>query len=334
MPTEPLVVRIMREFKEALLAEEQEQLLEMARRWLTIERALSGDMLSLAMHIDELRVAGETVSASRLFQLSRYRSLLAQTRVEVLRYADYAEGLIAGKQAEWGALAISNATDAINAAFISAGTVPARFDILPVEAIQSMVGLAGDGSPLSQLLRDSYADAAEGITNALLRAITIGQNPRVTAAEMAEGMSVSLNRMMVTARTEQLRVYRDASRRQMASSGVVEGYRRLCAHDDRVCPACLMAEGRVYPLDEPLDEHPQGRCAQVPIVKDLPRVEWLAGEDWFTTQDEETQRTILGDKYFDAWQGGQFELSAIVSRREDDRWGASLHPTPLSELVG
>lgn len=331
---DPLVVVVMREHKARLLALEQAQMVTMARRWLTVEDALEAAIINLADQIADLQAAGETVSPSRIFQLGRYRSLLAQAEREVKRYVNYADELIADTQADWGLLALDQSVEAITASYVGAGVVPAAFDILPVGAIEDMIGLAGDGSPLKKLLDKSWPEAAQGLTNELIRATAIGQNPRETARRMQDGLTHGLNRMLNIARSEQLRVYREAGRQNYQESGVVSGYKRLAAHDDRVCPACLFADGRHYELDEPLDEHASGRCAQVPEVKGLPAVTWKNGLSWFADQDASTQRSILGPGRYDAWQDGAFKLGDLVSEREDDTWGSSLQPTPLKELVG
>ncbi|MCB0109776.1 MAG: hypothetical protein KDE53_27830, partial [Caldilineaceae bacterium] len=209
------------------------------------------------------------------------------------------------------------------------------FDVLPVAAIENMVGLAGNGSPLRDLLVDSYGVASDGMLNQLIRATALGKNPRVTARAMVrEGLSQSLNRMMVTARTEQLRVYRESSRMAYQASGVVEKHRRLATRDSRTCPACLMLDGEEMELDQPLREHPQGRCTTIPVVTGLPTVEWEKGPDWFRRQPPDVQRSILGKGRYDAWAAGQFDLDQLVSVRQDSTWGDSVQPTPLRDLLG
>ena len=36
--------------------------------------------------------------------------------------------------------------------------------------------------------------------------------------------------------------------------------------DDRVCCSCLALHGTEFPLDETLDDHPNGRCAMIPVT--------------------------------------------------------------------
>lgn len=230
----------------------------MARRWLQLERALEGQIDALAQEVARIRADGGTVTRSMLLSMDRYHRLLAQLQVELARYTQYAADTITTEQQRHAALGIEHAARAIELA--GPRSIVGAFDRLPVEAIQLGAGLMGDGSPLSAYLRATWGDAAEGMTDELLRATALGQNPRQTARRMQDGTTRSLNRMLNTARTEQLRVYRAASREQMAASGVVSGYKRIATHDSRVCAACLMDEGHEYGLDETMPEHNQGRC--------------------------------------------------------------------------
>lgn len=330
----PLVVRVMLSFKAALLAQEAEQIQEMARRWLEIEGALQGSFDALALEIENLRLKGESLPISKVIRMQRYRSLLGQVADQLDLYADYADTRIRNGQVEMIGLGIRNAIESIKAYFATRGRVAGAFDILPVAAIQNMVGLAGDGSPLKKLLRDSWPAAVDGLTNNLIKAITLGKNPNDTARAMRDGFGVGFNRAINIARTEQLRVYRTANLEQYKTSKLVEGYKRLSARDTRVCPACLMADdGTVYPLDVPFEEHSQGRCTPVPVVIGMPVVTWQSGQSWFMAQTPEAQRAMLGPGRFDAWQSGQFALADLVQREDDEVWGTSLRTASLRELT-
>jgi SPP1 gp7 family putative phage head morphogenesis protein len=322
----------MRAFKRQLLAKEQDQMTEMARRWLDLERTLDGKIAALAEEFTRMAAQGTTPTRGKLIQMDRYHALLAQTNQELQKYTNYAEALIEGQQRSYAQLGLQHAFSAIDASVeTAAGT---RFNRLNIDAVEHLVGLAGDGSPLRQLLVDAWPTAAQGMTEALIRGVGLGQNPRVTARQMADGATGSLNRMMNVARTEQLRVYRESSRQAYLASGVVKGYKRLATRDDRVCPACLMADGQRYELGEVMAEHPSGRCALVPIVSGYPAATWQQGPDWFQEQSPDTQRAILGTGRYTAWRAGKFDLDQLVTVKSNATWGDSLQATPLKDLVG
>ena len=118
------------------------------------------------------------------------------------------------------------------------------------------------------------------------------------------------------------------------SSNVVVGYRRLASHDDRTCSACLMADGRVYPLGESFDQHPNCRCVALPIIRNVAPIEYQTGQEWFREQPEATQRTILGKGRYEAWRDGRATLDDMVRRIDDPTWGGSLVPARVRDLGG
>lgn len=323
------VVRVMRQFKRDLLRLERAQLRDMAQRWLTVERRLQAQIDALALEMADRRRDGRTITAEMLLNERRYRELLVQLTQELERYSDYAERTITDRQRQLARLGIDHAENALTVQGVSAG-----FNRLPVESVEAMAGLAGNGAPLRQLLAQSWPLAADGLTNELVTGVALGYNPRKVARLMAQGATGSLDRMMVIARTEQLRVYRFANRESYRTSGVVTGYKRLATHDSRVCAACLMDEGTLYEVGEEMPEHPQGRCTMVPVVEGMRQPTWTAGADWFVQQSPARQQAILGQGRYSAWQAGDFDLDAVVTVKPNLTWGASLQVTPLRELVG
>lgn len=328
---DPAVVVAMRSFKADLLRGELRQMRAMTRRWLQLERALEGQIDALAQEVARIRADGGTVTRETLFAMDRYHRLLAQLQVELARYTQYAADTITTEQQRHAALGIEHAARAIELA--GPRSIVGAFDRLPVEAIQLGAGLVGDGSPLSAYLRATWGDAAEGMTDELLRATALGQNPRQTARRMQDGTTRTLSRMLNTARTEQLRIYRESQRAQYQASGVVTGMRRISARDSRVCLSCLVRDGELLRLDEVMAEHPSGRCSTVPVVEGMPELTWQFGRDWLLTQSPTTQQAIMGKGRYDAWRAGYFGLEDAVRVHHDDVWGDSLQVTPLRELI-
>lgn len=323
------VIRLMRQFKRDLRAGEAAQMQEMATRWQGVERRLSSQIDALAQEMATIARDGGTVSRGVLFNDARYRELLLQLTDELEGYTEYAERTIEDRQRQLARLGIRQAEQAIATQGVRVG-----FGRLPIEAVQGIVGLAGDGSPLRSLLVASWPLSADRLTQELINGVALGYNPRKTARLMAQGMASSRDRMEVIARTETLRVYRHANLESYKASGVVSGYRRLATHDRRVCAACLMDEGHFYELNEEMPEHPQGRCTLVPIVAGVPAPRWQQGPDWFVEQPDATQRDILGKERFVLWKQGQYGLDELVTVKVNAIWGDSLQVTPVRELTG
>lgn len=329
MPDSAVILQ-MRSFKAALLREESQQMRQMANAWLTTERALDGNMAALAERMANVKRDGGTITQGMLFQESRYRILLSQLTDELGKYTRYADRTITDRQAQLARLGIDHAARAIEAQGVAAG-----FARLPVEAVQNMVGLAGNGSPLRTLLTASWPDAAEGLTQQLIRGVALGYNPRKVARMMAQGSTRSLDRMMTISRTEGLRTYRQSSlENYRANRSIVRGHKRIAAFDSRVCPSCLMDSGTFYELDEDFPTHPNCRCSSIPVLFDFPDPIMQSGPDWFREQPEKTQQSILGKERYGAWQAGKFGLEQLVSVRPNATWGDTLRVPTMGELVG
>jgi len=332
-PPTPPVVRLALEQKIELLLQEQGQMDDMARRWLGVESALEAQITALADELARMRDAGKSIEAWRLFELERYRSLLGQAEQQIGRYSSYAGKLISARQEELAGLGIQHATEAIRQSFLSAGgRVGGFFDILPVEAIENLIGFAGDGRPLGTLLRMGWPDAVDGLTQALINGTALGRNPRDVASDMRDGLSQGLDRMLTIARTEQLRAYREAARSQYQASGLVNSYKRIAALD--ACMACIALDGETYDVEELLEVHPNDRCGMIPVVEGLPEIEYESAADRFAELPEDEQRERMGDGAYDLWNSGQISLSDFAVHSESADWGPSIQTATLADLGG
>jgi hypothetical protein len=271
---------------------------------------------------------------SRIYTLQRYKDLVQQIDIEVYNYSEWASEIIAAHQKVYGEVGLLSSTEAIDSILAEFYDPTLTYYKLPVDAIESMVGLAGDGSTLVTHLEKSIADSISGVTQALIQGVTVGENPTVVANWMVDGLSLGLNRALNIARTEQLRVFREATRDSYKQSRIVSGYRRLATHDSRVCAGCLFSEGDFYILEEHFYEHPQGRCALLPEIINVDSIRWQTGQEWFASQDPFIQEKIVGAERLNLWKKGEVQLTDMVSLRENTKWGNSLVPTPLYVLKG
>jgi hypothetical protein len=72
----------------------------------------------------------------------------------------------------------------------------------------------------------------------------------------------------------------------------------------------------------------------VPVVKGMPEVTWLAGEDWFAAQDEAVQASILGPAKLADWRDGRLNFKDLAKHSVDPVWGHQLREAPLRDIVG
>lgn len=333
MPETSQVELVIEAYRARLLRRDAALMREMTLRWLEVERRLEAGMALLAQEAAEMRAAGNAVTPDRVRRMERYRRLLAQAKAETQRYSRWAAQRIAEGQGAAVQEGINAARDTIGATYREAGRVGAFFDVLPVEAVEAMIGFAGDGTPLDRLLMRDYAKTAAQLTQTLIESTAKGINPRETARRMANVMAGNLNRALTVARSEQLRAYRTASREQMIESGVVEGYIRRCALNSNTCMACIVLDGTMHATDELMEVHPNDRCFMQPVIKGLKPLAATSGADWFERQPAETQRAMMGPGAYEAWKSGQIELNQLASTHVHPEWGPSVRVTPLSEIL-
>lgn len=324
---EPDVIRAMRTFREAIAARDEKMLRTLVQRWAVLERQLEAQILGLAQEAAERAASGRPVSLHMVHQWGRYERLISQTQAEMARYADTAATLIGREQQAQMMLGIEHAAQALG--LLEPG-IAGAFDVLPVAAFENMIGLVSDGSPLRTYLLKVYPQAAQAMMDALMKGMGLGWGAEKMAREMRQGAAVGLRSAMNTARTETTRAYRAASLGQYQSTGVVEGYVRLAAKSTRTCAACLMMDGKWFPLETPFEEHVCGRCTPVPTIKGREASRsWTTGREYFEGLNEGQQRQILGKGLFDAWKAGKIGLEDVPVLHEDPMWGNSWGVAPV-----
>jgi SPP1 gp7 family putative phage head morphogenesis protein len=164
----------------------------------------------------------------------------------------------------------------------------------------------------------------------LINGLGAGLGPREIAARMMRGTGASLTRVQTIARTETLRVYREASRQQYAAAGV-EQWIRIEAKDRRTCPGCLALDGTRYPMEQRPYDHPNGRMTLIPELSGLPARQSM--QEWFRAQPEQQQREQLQSRRrYDGLVRGFFAWEDMAKVVEDETWGKSVAVRPLSEL--
>lgn len=334
MPDEPMVVRMLREFREALGMAEDQLMLEMGRRWLEIEQRLEGDILALALEVERRKAAKETITQQMIWRSERYQKIKGQLQAEIRKYnQDYAIARIGKAQIQAGQLGLKAANDGIQAVFWDAGAVGPYWNRVNVEAVEAMAGLLSNGAPLRSLLVRDYPEALDGLVNSLMNGIARGLGPGAVAHEMVDGMGMGLDRAILIARTEMAKSYRMASTEQYRESGVVSGFRRLVSQET-ACIGCLMLDGETFDVESELDDHPAGKCIAVPIVKLVAPPQWTTGKEWFEGLDPEEQKARMGGERFELWKEGKFQLKDLARKSVSETWGECPRVATVEELVG
>jgi hypothetical protein len=310
---------------------EDELMKNMAQRWLLIEKSLEKDILILSNEMLLRSKNGETITSQMVWKNDRYKIIKSQMDTQIAKYnKDFAVDRIAKSQELAASLGIDSAQSAIFSSYPS--PLSAAFNRINLSAVESMIGFAGDGSPLSKLLRNDYGDAANGFMDALINGLAKGDGANAIARNMANGMGMGLDRALLIARTETQRAYRTGSLTQYRESGVVTGFYRLVLKFG-ACVACLAEDGQHYELAEEFSDHPRGRCTIIPAIRGMDAPEWEKGTDWFDNQPEAKQREILGNARYEMYKNGT-PLKAFGHTVHSDVWGDSPQVIPLKDLKG
>lgn len=330
-------VALAQSFQQDLARGDANAIMDMSRRWATVEAGLSEQIEALAEQIAKIVTDGGTVPASKLYQMERYQSLLAQLQAQMNAYSQAAIVDLMDDATRSQQMARQHAKQMLGAASSAPsgpGAIQTALDKLGVEATEKIAALARGGNPLDQIFQKAYPAAAAGLTDQLLRGAALGWNPRKTAAAAKKaGLVQGLNHILLVYRDQQIRNYREAQLDAYNANPYVYGYMRLAAKNDRTCAACLRLDGEIYELGEHMQIHPQDRCAIIPLIEGQPLPQWKRGLDWLREQSPETQRKVLGRQRFELWQQGLFDLNELATVGNHPVWGPTARVTPVKALL-
>ncbi len=284
---------------------------------------------------------GENADRVRLASL---RSLRAQVVDEINRFAVYADEEITRNARTAIAQGITDSRQIVGAYFSSPQAqqaLAAGWNVLPSDAVETMLGFLAEDSPLhTRLVGILGEQVAASMERNLVDAMALGFNPRKTADIVREELGVGLTWALNTARTAQLYSYREATRANyMANSDVISGWTWYSALDSRVCMSCISRHGTAYPVTATLNGHHSCRCVAIPISPLAQRIgitmpEIETGETWFNRQPEATQIEMMGPGMFDAWNANAFEFADLSQPYQDEVYGEMLREASLKDLLG
>lgn len=202
------------------------------------------------------------------------------------------------------------------------------------EAVNSLVGYV-QSPAWSQHLSDYEQDVVDTIFNQAVRGIAEGWSPLRSARairDMTENFPLAQANTLM--RTVQLESYRSATAiHQQANADILDGQIRVGTLDDRICMACLALHGEILPAGVRIQDHHNGRCTAVSLVRGRPR-EVQTGPQWFATLEETRQREIAGHANFEAMKAGRVQIADFVQRYDDPVFNEMLREASLSGILG
>ena len=316
------------EFRAAIARWEQMQADTLTARYQVVLDALEPLINDLCEQIEAARAEGKPVNKSWLFREARYKSLMEQVESELGRFGRTARRVIEVSQT--GAI---NRAATYTETLLQAAEVPgANFNRLPTAAFENVVGYLGDGSPLASILDKLPRDGKKAVSDALVRGVALGWNPRKSARAAMNAADVPRDRALTICRTETLRAYRQAAISSYEENeDVVTGWRWLAALSSRSCAMCIAMHGTIHKNSERFGSHPNCRCVPSPVVIGTEDEEFETGADWFAKQNEAAQDTILGSRTAgDVYRNGGITLSDFVGERQSDGFGLTRYAKSLN----
>lgn len=326
---------------------DEAMLQELARAYLAGRDRLNPQFDRLLRTVEERAEAGEVLTNGEALRVWRDAKVERQILEELTELSNETTGVIERKQVQDFLLANKDVQALVNAALprgIDLRTlqrIGVNWQELATSSIEGFVGTMRNGATLNAYLQATNIVSVKRVRDELVAGLTSGRSPRVTAAKMRSGLGLSLTRALRIARTETLRSYREASRANYGlNSGIVKGWERLSARDDRTCAACWALDGTFYEVEDPGDFHVSCRCVMVPVtvtyedlglnVPEGPRRIPDAREAFEELPDKSKQQ-ILGRRGAESLAKGEVGLDDFVHRDRSRIWGESARQAGLGE---
>jgi hypothetical protein len=234
------------QFRAEVLRNDKATLRQLSGAYTLIERSLRVQLNALMRDIADAQKAGKTINADWLRRSFRYQQLIRQVKAEVATFSNGANRFIQAKQQQAIDLGQMHATGLIEAAMPDI-----TFARLPTEAINELIGVLENGSPLSKVLDRLGGQAASGIKDALVSGLASGHGAAKIAREIRNAIDVPRWKALQISRTEIMRSYRAATlRTYQENSDVLNGWIWTASLGPRCCIACFSLHGTFFPLSK------------------------------------------------------------------------------------
>lgn len=326
------------EYRKQLQAQEDRAVHQLELAYSHVQASIQPEINRLLKQINDMQRTGQKIPVSWLYEQKRLSNIQHFISTQMGHYGKITQAEVEQLQHYGANLGEQSAQEMLGDTSI--------FNRPSARAIESILGATQDGSPLASLFDSFGSDAASGAKSALVRGITLGYGPAKVARDLRDALGVSRTRALTIARTEMLRAYNGAAlENYRANSSLVNGWVWIADMSDRTCAACIAMNGTEHTLDEDMDSHVRCRCSMGPItntyssilgsdVGDTSDTGVQDGSEWFSQQSAATQRTILGNSAYEAYNAGAITLRDMVGKSHSSSWGTSVRVKSLKEVLG
>jgi SPP1 gp7 family putative phage head morphogenesis protein len=318
------IITAAREFRADVLRNDKAMLRQLSQVYSLIYKSLNRQFRELQRDIEQAQREGKTVNQDWLRRSFRYQQLIKQAKAEIGGYSNGVSRFIEAQQRRAIDLGQSHATSLIETALPDL-----TFARLPTQAIEELVGVLANGSPLNKVLDRLGRDAAQQIRETLITGLGSGHGAAKIASDIREAIDVPRWKALQIARTEVMRAYRQSTLRTYAENDdVLEGWIWHSTLSTRTCAACWALHGTFFPLSKQFfPSHVSCRCTPIPSVKGV-KTNVQSGSVAFAELPVEDQQTILGPSRYEMYASGTALNDFVILTRDKD-WGGAYQVRPL-----
>jgi SPP1 gp7 family putative phage head morphogenesis protein len=212
-----------------------------------------------------------------------------------------------------------------------------------VQAAEEAIRMFSENSEVMEYLREKLGNNVDDLIRIITEGLAAGRHPYEVSRVLRDTIGMLLTDAIRYARSLMLKASREVSLRwYRANSDIIVGWRWLATLDDRTCFACLMLDGKVFPLSASFDEHPNGRCSSEPIFADdalsdydieLPDFDRTFGKEWFEDLPESEKMKILGPSAYRAYKAGEAKPEDFIGHKKGP-FGPMYYKRSLREILG
>jgi hypothetical protein len=187
----------------------------------------------------------------------------------------------------------------------------------------------------SAMLQTTNAEILAGVRNLLIQGVAEGRGPLATARTLRQAVDgLPAYRANSLMRTLFLTSYREAAvLHRVANANILTEQIRMSALTN-ACMGCVALHGTRMPLDARVNDHWQGRCFSITVIRGYEQPNITSGADWFASQPEAVQRQQMGGAMYDAWKAGDVRIQDIPETFSDPVFGGMVKAASLKGLLG
>lgn len=284
-------------------------------------------------YISALRQEADKVNREQLQQAAAYAELKSVLRRRLLTFAQTIQGEGLRQEREGAQNGVNLAMETL------ADTMPNAIkpDANLIKSIVSRVGAAF----FAAMLADWVKRQVDQLDTFFQTAAKGGNSPNWIVKAIDGFIKDSILSSAIGAvDTIGLDAAREAARRTYERNGVKE-WIWSCAKDRKTCASCWALHGRKFPISQSLNDHPDGRCAMIPVTPswadfglDGQDVTVRGGEYYFRKLPESAQKEIMGPSRYRAWKAGEFQFTDLSTETTIAGMGTVRTARSLRSLVG